>query len=210
MNYKKSKNLIAGILVSFVLSVFFVGNVYADCESTYGNGEKCYINKRFEIEKKVRVEDEDDDWEDKVMNVAEDDVVEFRIRIKNKSDEDADDFDDMRMEDILPDEMYRVGGSGLTEYWDDFEPGETKTFYLEAQVEEDEYDRDEDFEKCVVNKAELEWDGEYEGSDTATVCYGEEEVKELPDTGSNEVIALLGVGLMAAGALLRKSLNFIV
>jgi len=105
--------------------------------------------------------------------------------------------------------MERVGGSGLTEYWDDFEPGETKTFYIEAKVKEEEYDRDVDFEKCVVNKAEVEWDGEFEGSDTATVCYGDEDVTELPETGSNEIVALIGFGLIAAGILVRKSLNFI-
>ena len=129
-----------------VVAALFVvnGPVFAECESTYGNGETCYINKRFEIDKDVRIE-EDDDWEDKVMDVEKGDVVEFRIKIKNRSDDEADSFDDMKMEDFLPDEMERVGGSGLTEYWDDFEPGETKTFYIEAKVDEDEYDRDQGF-----------------------------------------------------------------
>jgi len=211
-----NKNIIKSIVIVFLLVVVMAvankGQVYAECESTYGNGEICYYNKRFEIDKDVRVEDEDDDWEDKVMNVASDDVVEFRIKIKNRSDDDSDkivDFDNMKMEDFLPDEMERVGGSGLTEYWDDFEPGETKTFYIKAKVKEDEYDRDVDFEKCIVNKAEVTWDGEFEGSDTATVCYGDEEVKELPETGSNEVAALVGAGLVIVGVLVRKRTSIV-
>jgi len=207
MNKNTIKSIVIVSLLFIVAAVATTGAVYAECESTYGNGEICYYNKRFEIDKDVRVEDEDDDWEDKVMNVASDDIVEFRIKIKNRSDDDSDkivDFDDMKMEDFLPDEMERVGGSGLTEYWDDFEPGETKTFYIEAKVKEDEYDRDVDFEKCVVNKAEVTWDGEFEGSDTATVCYGDEEIKELPETGSNEVAALIGAGLIIVGVLVRK------
>ena len=207
MNKNTVKNIVIAFILVIVAAAATAGAVYAECESTYGNGEICYYNKRFEIDKDVRVEDEDDDWEDKVMNVASDDIVEFRIKIKNRSDDDSDkivDFDDMKMEDFLPDEMERVGGSGLTEYWDDFEPGETKTFYIEAKVDKDEYDRDVDFEKCIVNKAEVTWDGEFEGSDTATVCYGDEEIKELPETGSNEVAALVGAGLIIVGILVRK------
>lgn len=208
MNYKRTKNIILGTLVAFVALVAVNSQVYAECESTYGNGETCYINKRFEIDKDVRIkDDDDDDWEDKVMDVEEDDVVEFRIKVKNKSDDDADEFDDMKIEDFLPDEMERVGGSGLTEYWDDFESGETKTFVIEAKIDEDEFDREYEFEKCIVNKAEVTWDGEFEGSDTATVCYGDEEVKELPETGSNEVAALFGAALMVVGLIVRKSVS---
>ncbi len=212
MNTKNLKKIIISVFVASLMTVLYTGQAKAECESTYGNGEVCYYNKRFEIDKDVRVEDEDDDWEDKVMDVASDDVVEFRIKIKNRSDDDADkivDFDDMKMEDFLPDEMERVGGSGLTEYWDDFEPGETKTFYIEAKVNEDEYDRDVDFEKCIVNKAEVTWDGEFEGSDTATVCYGDEDVKELPETGSTAMVALVGLGLVTAGIIVRKTATIV-
>jgi len=208
-----TKNILSKVMISAfitaILTVVYGGEVYAGCTSKYGGGETCVYNKRFEIDKDVRVEEKDDDWEDKVMDVEKDDIVEFRIKIKNKSDDELDSFDDMKMEDFLPDEMERVGGSGLTEYWNDFEPGETKTFYIKAKVNAEEYDRDVDFEKCVVNKAEVEWDGEFEGSDTATVCYGDEDVTELPETGSNEIVALIGFGLIASGILVRKSLSFI-
>lgn len=206
MNKKLTRNITLGALLAFAAVIAVSGSVHAGCKSTYGNGETCYINKRFEIDKDVRIkDDDDDDWEDKVTDVDEDDVVEFRVKIKNKSDDDADDFDDMKMEDFLPDEMERVGGSGLTEYWDDFDSDETKTFVIEAKIDEDEFDRDHEFEKCIVNKAEVTWDGDFEGSDTATVCYGDEEVKELPETGSNEIAALFGAALIAVGLLLRKS-----
>lgn len=190
----------------FVTGLFLLSNdkVFANCESTYGGGETCIINKRFKIEKKVRVEG-DDDWESKVTGVKEDDIVEFKIKITNMSDDYGDiDFDDMKMTDSLPKEMKRVGGSGLTEYWDDFEPGESKTFIVKARVDSDEYDRDEDFDKCIVNKAKVHWGDEFEGSDTATVCYGEEEIKELPDTGNVSVLAGAGIASLIAGVLMRK------
>lgn len=177
--------------------------VFLSAEPVFAGQYGEIYNKRFEIKKKVRIEG-DNEWKDKVTDVEEDDVVEFRIEIKNKSDEDADDFDDMKMEDFLPDEMHRVGGSGLTEYWDDFDSDETKKFTIKAKVDSDEYDRDIDFEKCVVNKAEVRWDGEFEGSDTATVCYGNIEPSELPETGALSTMGLTGLGLFIAGLISKK------
>jgi LPXTG-motif cell wall-anchored protein len=110
----------------------------------------------------------------------------------------------MKMKDSLPDEMERVGGDGLTEYWEDFEPGETKTFIIRAKVNSEEYDR-ENFEKCVVNKAKVLYDDDEEGSDTATVCYGDSEVTELPKTGGSSVLyGALGLGLSAFGLTVKK------
>jgi len=199
---RKNKIKLIGILTTLGLFVFLSTRpVLAD---QYGEEEE--YNLRFRITKEVRIQG-DTDWKDKVTDVEEDDVIEFRITIKNKSDDDADDADDLKMEDFLPDEMYRVGGSGLTEYWDDFEPGETKKFTIEAKVDSDEYDRDVEFEKCVVNKAEVRWDDEFEGSDTATVCYGNVEPSELPKTGALSTLGLSGLGLLIAGLLSKKSLK---
>lgn len=187
----------------YLVTVVLPRSVYAGCTTNYGGyGETCIYNKSFEIDKDVRVEDEDDDWEDKVTDVAEDDVVEFRIKVENVGEVTVD---NMKMEDFLPDEMERVGGSGLTEYWDDFEPGDKKEFTIKAKVKEDEYDR-ENFEKCIVNKAEIEYDGDFEGSDTATVCYGNAEITELPDTGPTTGVALSigGLVMMFAGILVKK------
>ena len=214
MNKNITKNLIA--VVSALVLVVIAGNkaVYAaHCESTYGGGEDCYYNKRFQIDKDVRRitvhkdgSTETGEWEeDKVTGVSEKDIVEFRIKIKNLSDEEAGSFDDMKMEDFLPDALIREGGSGLTEYWDDFEPGETKTFTIKAKIDSDEFDRDDDFEKCVVNKAEVRWDGNYEGSDTVAVCYGNKEPTELPKTGAVSELAIVGIGLLTAGLLLKLS-----
>lgn len=209
MNKNIVKNLIA-VVSAFVL-VFTAGNkaVYAaHCDSTYGGGEDCYYNKRFQIDKDVRLEGDDEWQEDKVTGVSENDIIEFRIKIKNLSDEEAGSFDDMKMEDFLPDELIREGGSGLTEYWDDFDPGETKTFTLKAKIDSDEFDRDDDFEKCVVNKAEVRWDDNYEGSDTVAVCYGNGEPTELPKTGAVSNLAILGFGLVTTGLLLKLTKRF--
>ena len=200
------KNLILFLAFGLIAFPFGISKTYADstCEPMYGGGEVCIYNKRFKITKEVRIEG-DNEWKDKVTDVDENDVVEFRIEIKNKSDEDADDFDDMKMEDFLPDEMYKVGGSGLTDYWDDFDSGETKKFTIKAKVESEEYDRDVEFEKCVVNKAEVRWEGEFEGSDTATVCYGNVEPTELPKTGALPTLGISGLGLLISGLVSKRS-----
>src|SRR3989344_9498318 len=173
--YKNLKKFIVFAIVTSFMLVSMI-NVYADdCDPTYGGGNygggTCIINKRFSIEKEVRIEG-DNEWKDKITGVEADDVIEFKITVENLSDEEADEFDNMKVEDFLPDELERVGGSGLTEYFDNFGSGDEKTFTIEAQIKSDEFDRDDNFEKCVVNKAEVSYDGEFEGADAAAVCYG--------------------------------------
>ncbi|MDC0449213.1 hypothetical protein OAL67_01250 [bacterium] len=215
---KNSLKMISAIVLAGILLVLDSNTAYADCEPNYGGGETCITNKRFEIEKGVRLEG-DSSWRDKVyIDLTDEDEadkkIEFRIRIKNRSkseDEDADlSFDNMKMEDEFPDELFRTGGSGLTEYWDDFDAGEVEEFIIEVDLESDERGREEDFEKCVVNKASVYWDGDFEGSDTAVVCYGNREVTELPETGAMSTLAITGFGLIALGTLIKKSKDILV
>lgn len=212
---KTTKNLILATLLSVALALSLTGTAYADdneCEPNYGGGETCIINKSFSIEKEVRIYGSDDEFKDKITGVEADEIVEFRIVIKNTTivpsgidEDDIPDFDNMKMKDILPDELERVGGAGLTEYWDDFAPGEEIEFKIRAQIDSDEFDRDEDFEKCVVNEARVYYDDDLEGSDTATVCYGNvDEVTELPETGYTSTLSILGLGLMSLGVLIRR------
>ena len=200
MNKFITKNL---IVISAVV-LFSVGNatkVYADCESNYGGGETCIYNKSFRIEKQVRISG-DSDWKDKVTGVEEGETVEFKIKIKNVGEVEVD---DMKMKDFLPSELYRVGGDDLTEEWDDFEPGETKTFIIKVKVHGSEYDND-NIDKCVVNKAELKYKGKFEGADTATVCYATGEFKELPKTGAESMlVSVLGLVAIVAGLSIKKS-----
>lgn len=197
--------LVLGFLIMLILPKKVLAS---DCTQVYGGGEIC--NKSFDIEKKVRIKG-DNSWKDKVEDVDEDDVVEFRIKIKNTGEIEVD---DMKMIDDLPDELYKTGGDGLTEYWDNFEPGETKEFRTEVKIDSDEFDRDDDFEKCVVNKVEVTYKDKHEASDTAQVCYGEKEekeIKELPETGpgfTTGAMTLLGLGLMGFGTVIKKSSKY--
>lgn len=194
--------LILTILALVAVTAVSSKKAYADCESNYGGGETCTYEKDFSIEKKVRIVG-DSDWEDKVTGVKVGDTVEFRIKIKNTGEVESD---SMEMKDSLPDELNKTGGSGLTEEWDNFEPGETKTFTIEAKINSDEFDRTGDFEKCVVNEAKVYQDDKSQGSDTATVCYGSGEITELPKTGatSTTVLAVLGTALIGLGLFLLK------
>ena len=198
---RKNKIKLIGSLITLGLFVFLsTGTVYA---GQYGEEE---YNLRFKITKEVRIQG-DSEWKDKVTNVKEGEVVEFRIKIRNRSDGPADATDDMKMEDFLPEEMIKVGGNGLTEEWDNFDPKDEKVFIIQAKVDSDEYDRDIEFEKCVVNKAELRWDGEFQGADTATVCYGNVEPSELPKTGALSTMGLSGLVLLVSGLISKKYLK---
>ncbi len=218
-------NLIVSIIAVTAVSTSIVEKVYADskCEENYGGGENCLVNKRFKIEKYVRLEGEKKDksckeWNDEVTidltdGDEKDKYVEFCVRVKNMSDSTGNfDFDDMKMKDSLPDELHRIGGDGLTEYWDNFEPGETKEFRIKVRIDEDELDRKGEYEKCAVNKATAYWEGVSEGSDTATVCWKnyDKEIKELPKTGSESALAgIAGAVLTAVGVLVKKAKSII-
>ena len=103
---KKNKIKLIGSLITLGLFVFLsTGTAYA---GQYGEEE---YNLRFKITKEVRIQG-DTEWKDKVTDVREGEVVEFRIKIRNKSDDPADATDDMKMEDFLPEEMTKVGGNG--------------------------------------------------------------------------------------------------
>lgn len=217
---KNMAKLIVSFFAVFTVLLVVRTNVYAsdNCDENYGGGETCLVNKRFKIEKWVRQEGEHKDesckeWDEEVtLDLTDgddkDDYLEFCIRVTNLSDDEGDfDFDDMKLLDKLPSELYRIGGDGLTEYWDDFDPGESKDFKIKVRIDEDELDKDGEYEKCAVNRALVYWDGEFEGSDTATVCWKnyDKEIKELPKTGAESfAVALGGATLAALGAFLKK------
>jgi uncharacterized repeat protein (TIGR01451 family)/LPXTG-motif cell wall-anchored protein len=190
--------LLLGVLTLAVLPF----KVEAACESDGAYGEKCIFNKTFELTKKVRLEG-DNTWKDKIIDVKEGEVIEFKIEIKNLGEIAVD---DMKMTDFLPDELEKIGGSGLTEEWNDFKVGEEKNFKIKARIKPTEFEREDNFEKCIVNKAEATYDGTLEGSDTATVCYGNEEPKELPETGplATELMAIVGLASTGFGLALKR------
>jgi len=194
--FKVSIIVFVTLLLGFATAVFMPATAIAQtCESDGDYGQTCVYNKTFELIKDVRIEG-DNTWKDKVIDVKEGEVIEFRIRIENLGEIAVD---DMKMTDFLPDELERIGGDGLTEEWNDFEVGETVTFVIEARIRSEEFDREDNFEKCVVNKAEVRYDGTLEGADTATVCYGNEEITELPETGATATEAMTIFGLASTG-----------
>jgi uncharacterized repeat protein (TIGR01451 family)/LPXTG-motif cell wall-anchored protein len=206
------KNITNKLIVSAlaIALVSFVGitKAYADsdCEQVYGGGENCNYDRKLKITKEVRIKGETS-WKDKVTDVTKNDIIEFKITVKNKSDDGADKYSRLKVEDFLPSEMFWVGGSRTIEFIDDFKPGDSKTFTIEAKVYAWEYDKSVQFEKCVVNKVKLTKGDELKGSDTATVCYGNVNPSELPKTGAETPIALTGLGMLVTGLVVRKKLN---
>ena len=200
--FKLNIILFVTLLLGVLTIALLPSKVFAACESDGAYGETCVYNKTFELEKKVRLEG-DNTWKGKVIDVKEGEVIEFKIEIVNAGEIAVD---DMKMTDFLPDELERIGGSGLTEEWDDFKVGEEKNFKIKARIKSSEFDREGTFEKCIVNKAEVTYDGTLEGSDTATVCYGDEEPTELPETGplGTEVMTIVGLVSTGFGLMLKR------
>lgn len=200
--------LFLGFMSLFYSSFVFVspkvmqGEVLATCTSDGAYGQTCTTDESFTIEKKVRIKGTTN-WSDKVTNVKEDQTVEFRIIVKNTGDESES---KMKTVDTLPDEMSRTGGAGLTENWDNFNDGDEKEFIIESKLKATEFATNKNFEKCVVNKVDLYQNEDHKGSDTATVCYNNAQVQELPKTGPLLPIGLLGfagVGLGTLGSFLK-------
>jgi hypothetical protein len=212
--------LIFVIFAVLAFVVFLAGKALADCEPNYGGGETCTFKKHFDIEKYVRLEG-DESWKNEVTVDLDDSdeadkLIEFKIVVK-ASVRDADGvdvnsitFDDMKMSDKWPDELKFLSKESedeLTEKWDSFKPGETKTFYITGKIKDSEKE-DVDSEKCVVNTARLYQNDDRIDSDDATVCYtqgGEVlgAISELPATGNLSVLGIAGVGLILLGAFLR-------
>lgn len=219
------KNKVPTLLLALgsvvILTNVFAAKAYADCETNYGGGETCTYNSHFKIQKWVKLEG-DSSWKDDVLvDLNDDDENDKRILFKvqvtanvtNADGVDVDkiNFDDMKMKDNWPDELKFLDDESkndLTEEWDDFKPGETKTFYFTAKIKSDEKNKDGDFEKCVVNKASLYYQGDFQGSDDAVVCYkkGSDVLgasTELPETGFLPVEGIVGLLMTAAGVGLK-------
>lgn len=191
-----AKKLTLSIVVALGALMLNGNKVYADhCEIVYGGGEICDTRKTFDVQKKVRIKGETD-YSDKVINVGAGDTIQFRIRIKNTGNVEVD---NMKMKDILPDELYKLAtGDGLIEEWDNFEPGETKEFIIEAKINADEFDI-KNLDKCVVNRVDVTRGDKFVDSDTATVCYNTVVLRELPKTGADSTIAFALVGFVLVG-----------
>lgn len=207
MTKNNIKNLIVSVVsvtLVLVLAFVFAGKAYADCKATYGGGETCTNEIIFKVKKEVRLAGTTE-WKDKIINVKMGDVIEFRIRIKNIGDVSVN---GMEMKDKLPADIFKkIGGDGLTEEWDSFDPGDTKEFVITVKVKDSEFTSSRTFDKCVVNKAEAYYDGDFVGSATATVCYSNKTVTELPKTGlgNSVTLTIAGFGLVGLGLLIKKS-----
>lgn len=158
-------------------------------------------NYSIDLNKKVRFEGEDS-WKDKIYGADSEDVIEFRIKITNTGNSE---IDDLKMTDYLPDELERVGGSGLTEYFGDLEVAEEKTFVIKAKVKPQYLNE----ERCVVNEAKVEHDEANKSKDSATVCFGEVEIEELPETGptATVILAIAGMVFVFSGFRMRSYLG---
>ena len=186
-----------------IVSTFFLSlgmPIPAVKADTYGGGE---TEISLKIVKEVRLAG-DTSYKDKVfidLTDPEEKAKEiyFRMTVTNIG---TADLSSLKMEDFLPSELNKLSGD-LTEEWGSLAAGEEKTFVIKANLKDGEIKEDKDYEKCVVNKAEIRRDGNFAGSDVATVCYGNKPV-ELPKTGFLPMSGFAGLGMLSLGGLLGK------
>lgn len=226
MELKNVKNnlifsIIPAVIAMVVVSNMAVKTTYADCQDIYGGNQNCTVTGHFKIQKWVKL-DGQDHWKDDVdidLNDSSenDKAILFKVQVTADVTNDAGvdtstiSFDNLKLKDSLPDELKFLSDrseDALTEKWDNFKPGETKTFFYTTKLTDAEKNKDGEFEKCVVNKASLYMDSDFQGSSDATVCYKKTgEVlgasTELPKTGALPTEGIVGAGLIALGLLLK-------
>lgn len=231
---KTAKNLIAYTFGLGAVIIALNGTVYAQAACNPGPYGTRDCTPDIEVTKKVRKEGQKT-WRDIVYGVKEDQKVKFLITIKNTGKVT---LYDVKVKDILPGEMYWVDKKDLDTVIKKLVPCDSVEVDtgekcevelggdegLVAKVEDQEYD-DDDFNKCVENKAEAigtAYVGSSErivkDSDNALVCYGrdedndddddeDDEPSELPETGANALVSVVGLGAVALGSLLKRSRN---
>lgn len=183
------------IVVSSVLAL----NANASCSGSYYGSSSC-SDSGFDLTKKVSFKDEE--AKQKLTGVKKGDVFKYTFKIENKTDETKT----LKLIDNLPNELERVAGIGFTEEVTLGKKSSVK-LVMEVKVKDSEFENKKDFEKCVVNTAQLYKDGAKKESSSATVCYGEGIAKTLPETGPNDIFAVVGLILATAGVVIRKSIR---
>jgi len=186
------------VFTNLIVLSFFFFNVGADCFGSYGSNS-C-SNSGYNLSKRVSLKDEE--AKQKIIGIKKDQVFKYTIQVENKTGESKT----LKLIDNLPNELERVSGIGFTEEITLAKNSSVKVF-MEVKVKDSEFENKTNFEKCVVNTAELYKDGSKKESSSATVCYGEGIAKNLPETGPNEIFAMVGLILAITGIVVRKSIE---
>lgn len=181
---------------TLIVSLFITLSVNAECGS-YGSNS-C-SNSGYNLTKRVSIKDES--AKQKITGIKKGTVFKYTFTIENKTNETKT----LKLVDSLPKELERVGGIGFTEEVTLAKNSSVK-LYMEVKVKDSEFENKTNFEKCVVNTAELYKDGSKKESSSATVCYGEGVAKNLPETGPNDIFALIGLVFAIAGIVIRQSI----
>ena len=208
------KNLTFRTKVAISISVFTVSTLIAlfsmnrlafanSCDRTYGGGLDC--ERGMDIEKTVIVGDYRDKSGDfkKSVNVSKgDQVVTFKIVVKNTGDTD---IKNVIYSDSLPSEFEFIDGT-LREDIGTLDNGDQngkRTFYILARVKNSEFVKG--IAKCVVNTAKIKYtlNGDKEKKSSASVCYG---ITGLPKTGPADTAALVltGISMIGLGFSLKR------
>ncbi len=181
-----------------VLSVVLAVSANASCSGSYGSSS-C-SDTGFDLTKKISIND--GETKQKLTGIKKGDVFKYTFKIENRTDETKT----LKLVDNLPNELERVGGIGFTEEVTLNQKSSVK-LVMEVKVKNSEFENKTNFEKCVVNTAHLYKEDAKKESSSATVCYGEGVAKTLPETGPNDIFAIVGLVLASAGVVIRRSIS---
>lgn len=181
-----------------VLSTVFAMTANASCSGSYGSST-C-SDSGFDLTKKVSFKDEE--VKQKLTGIKKGDVFKYTFKVENRTDETKT----LKLVDNLPAELERVGGIGFTEEVT-LDKNSSVKLVMEVKVKDSEFENKTNFEKCVVNTAKLYKEDALKESSSATVCYGEGVANSLPETGPNDIFAIIGLVLASAGIVIRKSIR---
>jgi len=185
----------------FLINLIVLSTVFAFNANASGSyGSSTCSDSGFDLTKKVSFKDEE--AKQKLTGIKKGDVFKYTFKIENKTDETKT----LKLVDNLPAELERVGGIGFTEEVTLDKKSSVK-LVMEVKVKDSEFDNKTNFEKCVVNTAHLYKEDAKKESSSATVCYGEGVAKTLPETGPNDIFALVGLVLASAGIVIRQSIR---
>jgi len=200
------------------------------CFTQYGGGETCVNvedNSDIDIEKYVATRDESDAYQSHLKSSEHtfnaEDYVYFRLRVKNRGEVDLKNVVvkyvlpnfvtyDETLTDTKPSE---VDGNNIKYDFGSLKIGADKVIKIRTKVV-DEADLPADDKVCVTNVAEakgyrVDNNDKESDSDYANFCIDLPAVlgtpTQLPKTGTESTLSIIGALVLGVGALYRSKLN---
>lgn len=184
------------VILPLLLATSGITMAFASCSSS-GYGTTC-TNADYNLTKTV-VKNGSQENKEKITGVKKGENFTYKFKVENKTSNEVT----LNLVDNLPSEFERISGIGNTEKIT-LGAKSNKTLEMVVKVKDSEFVNKTNFEKCVVNKANLYKEGSEKDTSTATVCFGDGVVSKLPQTGPENFVLGAGALSLALGFALKR------